>query len=261
MNYLYLQKLIPVKSFVLLSFAVLFLFACHSGKPENNTIAVAATDSSAFKNLINVYKADFGNGVIYINLNFFNGKDVGGYNIHNGLRRNIHGTARKENNNWIVTLAEPGDHPLDGVFTLTFDAGFSQCDGNWKANNTRYAEKNFKLEKITPSEEEGFFNDPTFDFVFVDYSASKSELHFQKDGSCELKLYKRITDSTYADQLITLKGSYQKENDSTIRVTWKANDILPEQSDFVFEYNDQKDDNYHYPIGIHGEDYHFLPVF
>lgn len=251
-----------MKAFSLFSLAVLLLFACHSAQQETKTEVVETTDSTIFKNLINVYTAkDFGNGPIYINLNFFNGKDVGGYNVHNGLRRNIHGTAKKENGNWVVTLSEPGDHPLDGVFTLTFNAGFTSCDGKWIANNAKYAEKTFKLEKADIGADDSNFGGATFDLTFVDYAASKSEIHFNKDGTCELKLYKKITDSTYAEQLVALAGSYQKENDSILKITWKPNDIFPQQSFFTMELDNSEGDKYIFPRGIHGEDYRFLPVF
>ncbi|RFS23324.1 hypothetical protein DVR12_09915 [Chitinophaga silvatica] len=249
---------------ILLLASFLLIQACGNQKQE--TATVTEIDSSAIKNLISVYKGDFGNGPIYITLNFFNGQHVGGYNVHKGLRRNLHGDIKKVKDEWELSLSEPGDHAFDGVFSLIFNHDFNEAKGTWTANNKSMGEKKFKLTKVLTAVNGTYSgisdSTATFNEIFYDYRDSKSEIVFEQDGSCFLKLYPRITDSTYAEQLVSLSGSYKKENDTTLLITWNKNNTFSSPTSiFTVEKGEIEGEEERYVSGIKGEGYHFSVIY
>ncbi|MBS0025777.1 hypothetical protein ACTJJ0_09490 [Chitinophaga sp. 22321] len=212
--------------------ALLLFYACKPAADKKNTAPSANGDSLALGKLPGTYTGDFGGAPIYIILNYANGKNVAGYNVHKGLRRNLRGEMTKENNTWILTLSEPGDHPFDGKFILTFDEQFNNAKGSWKPlNNSTLKEKNLALHRNAENTNENYaMTGNTFNFFLIDNSDSKSDLSFNEDGSCMLQLYEKINDTTYANQMLRIRGTYQKLNDSTLSISWEKNPHFKERT-------------------------------
>jgi hypothetical protein len=210
--------------------AMLLFFACKPAA-EKSTSQPANDDSLALTKLQGTYVGDFGGAPIYVTLNYANGKQVAGYNVHKGLRRNLRGEMKKDNDNWIITLTEPGDHAFDGKFDLTFDHLFAKGKGSWTPlNSTTLKEKTFVLEKSADKATDGYgMQGNTFN-EFLTSTNSKGDLQFGLDGSCLLQLYEKLNDSTYADQMFKIKGTYQKSNDSTLVISWEKNTYFKERT-------------------------------
>jgi hypothetical protein len=236
--------------------AVLLLFyACKPAANTGNEQQPANDDSLALTKLTGTYMGDFGGAPIYVTLNYSNGKQVAGYNVHKGLRRNLRGELKKNNDNWIVTLSEPGDHPFDGKFNLTFDHLFAKAKATWTPlNSTTLKEKSFTLEKSNTTEQQDFgMTGGTFDQFLIEATNNKGDIAFNMDGSCLLQLYEKINDSTFADQLTKIKGTYQKSNDSTLVITWEKNTHFKERTNTckILANNDGVDGSlYQYGIAI-----------
>lgn len=207
---------------------LLLIFACKPAATNTTEQPTANDDTLAVVKLPGTYMGDFGSGNIYITLNYSNGKQVAGYNVHKGLRRNLRGEVKRDNDNWIVTLTEPGDHPFDGKFELTFDHQFAKGKGSWTPlNNTTLKAKSFNLQR---TEDGGGMSGSTFNMFLIESSNNKSDLTFDLDGSCLLQYYPKINDSTFAEQMIKIKGTYQKATDSTVTVNWEKNSLFKERT-------------------------------
>lgn len=191
--------------------------------------------------ILGTYKGDFSGNPIYITINYCSGSKIAGYNTHKGLRRNINGTMKAGNNGWILSLSEPGDHEFDGVFSLTIDTALNKMTGTWAPSNDKsLAKKQLSLTKFDKGDDLGFFQ------------GEHCDLWFKGDGVCILNYYDKINDSTFSAQMVTLRGTWEKQTDSTVQVNWQANPATdkrstlftleasheyakPDNMDFVFE--------------------------
>ncbi|KAA2245090.1 hypothetical protein F0L74_03775 [Chitinophaga agrisoli] len=196
------------------------------------------------------YTGDFAGAPIYITINYANGQHVAGYDIHKGLRRNLHGTLQQTANGWTMALSEPGDHPFDGRFQLAFDTGFHHATGKW-APQTRgtLQEKTFTLHKPDTD------SDPVAGNIF---SGDHCDIFFETDGNCTLNYYERINDSTFAPQLNTLRGSWKNNGNNKITVDWQPNERFGKRNstfDATFDADDKG-----FCTGIVGEGFDFSAV-
>jgi hypothetical protein len=166
-------------------------------------------------NVKGLYKGDFAGDPIYLTVNFSSGKHVAGYNVHKGLRRNLSGYLLQAADGWELVMNEPGDHPFDGTFKLVFDSAFTSAKGEWKPLNTpsNLKEKTFTLSRIQMSDNgtDGIYHDIL--------SGDHSDITFREDGNCIFNYYDKINDSTFAEQMNTIRGTWEKK-DSTLLVTW-----------------------------------------
>jgi len=228
---------------------LLLIFACKPAANNTNEQPAANDDTLAVTKLPGVYMGDFGNGNIYITLNYSNGKQVAGYNVHKGLRRNLRGEVKRDNDNWVVTLTEPGDHPFDGKFALTFDHQFAKGKGTWTPlNNTSLKTKSFDLQRTEQGDYTMTGN--TFSMFLVETDGAKSDFAFDPDGSCLLQYYEKINDSTFAEQMIKVKGTYQKATDSTVTINWEKNTLFKERTNTYKLKGDTDSDGKRYYYGI-----------
>jgi hypothetical protein len=161
-----------------------------------------------------IYKGDFDGNPIYIIINYASGTHVAGYNTHKGLRRNLSGSIKPTTEGWELDLNEPGDHPFDGKFKLAFDTGFASAKGQWNPLNTpsTLKEKQFTLTRteINPNQDEAYF---------YPMDTDHADIVFQQDGNCIFNYYDKINDSTFAEQMNTVRGTWEKK-DSLLLVTW-----------------------------------------
>jgi len=226
--------------------------------PSNHPDTAATTDSVAIAaapteqrspmeaRILGTYKGDFGGSPIYITINYCSGNKIAGYNIHKGLRRNISGGMKTTDKGWILTLAEPGDHEFDGAFSLVIDTALSTVTGSWKpSNNPALSEKRLTLTKF---QQDGNM------LVFL--QGDHCDINFEKDGECTLNYYDKINDSTYSQQMITLRGTWEKQSDSTMLVNWKANTAYDKRST-LFTLTYQVDGDEKYPDALTGDAFKF----
>jgi hypothetical protein len=227
-----------------------FLSECST-----STTKTAATDSTATASVIptgvrGIYKGDFGGSPIYITINYSSDNHVAGYNTHKGLRRNISGTVSQTADGWELDVNEPGDHPFDGKFKLVFDTAFAKVRGQWAPMSTTsgLTEKTFTLSRMV---------DQTGDDMIFNaaMSADHADITFNKDGSCIFNYYDKLTDTTFAQQMNTLRGTWEQK-DSLITVNWQKNEHWGKSSS-VFTV--ERDIENGYNTGVDGEGYHFYP--
>lgn len=240
----------------------LLLFqACKPSAGKEPQETTVTNDSAVLNHVLDTYKGDFGNSSIYITFNYLNGQHIAGYNVHKGLRRNLYGELKKENSNWVLTLSEPADHPFDGKFVLTFDPTFNTAKGTWTPlNDKTLKEKTFELKRNSGHGQDALVaaGSPTFDGFYIEDKFYKSDITFNADGSCLLQLYEQVNDSTIADQMLRIKGTYERVNDTTLHVTWGNNTHFKERTSNVKLNVYQESDGSQYLNGVEFEDLRFV---
>ncbi len=194
---------------------------------------------AAVNKVLGTYRADFGGSPIYITINYTNGLQVAGFNVHKGLRRNLKGELKEKGEDWELQLKEPGDHEFDGAFTLVFDHDFTKAKGTWEPQNTKsLSKKSLALEKI--GQQERTIADG---IVYEIYAGDKCDISFEGDGSCEFNFYRMLPDSTFESQMTTARGTWKQQGEKVF-VTWQ-NDQAFGKRDSQFDikfYSDTAED-------------------
>ncbi|WP_143097933.1 hypothetical protein [Chitinophaga sp. CF118] len=237
----------------------IFLFSeCSS---SGNTQTPATTDSTTVVvpqtvSIQGTYKGDFGGSPIYITINYISGKHIAGYNVHKGLRRNLSGTIQQAGDGWELLLNEPGDHAFDGKFKLLFDADYATAKGQWNPLNTPSSlkEKKFTLsrEKVQSYDDADFMADIT-------YQADHADIKFNSDGSCIFNYYDKISDSAFAQQMNTVRGTWERKA-SNIMINWQKNEHISKPSS-VFEIIYEDYEGKQVMSNIQGEGFEFRMAF
>lgn len=204
-----------------------------------------------------LYKGDFAGDPIYLTINFSSGKHVAGYNVHKGLRRNISGTIQQTASGWELVMNEPGDHPFDGIFKLVFDSAFTSAKGEWKPLNTpsTLTEKQFTLTRTKATND----NDDDDISNYYTLGGDHCDISFQKDGSCIFDYYDKINDSTFAEQMNTVRGTWERK-DSAILVTWHKTAQWNKDKSVFTIYKDGLE-GFEGMMTVTGEGYEFTPSF
>jgi hypothetical protein len=207
-----------VKYFIGACLSAFMFVACNNA---NSSTPAQTADSTKVKSdtplVIGLYKGDFSGSPVYITINYARGQHVAGYNVHNGLRRNLSGTIMPSGDGFEVVLNEPGDHPYDGHFKLAFNKDFTTASGTWTPVNTSLKDKSLSVERQKNLYEDG-------DGVPGSFDGDHSDITFDADGSCTLNYYDKTSDSTYAGQMITVRGTWgRKDKDSVVTVNWQGN--------------------------------------
>jgi hypothetical protein len=225
-GFYYFTKNYPVKYLIQVCICAALFSACHSSTTSNT----ATTDSTVVKKttdinypLLGVFKGDFDGKPIYITVNYAQNGHIAGYNIVNGLRRNLSGNFQFTNNGYEVFLSEPGDHPFDGKFAMHLDNDAQKGTSIWTPlNTTTLKEKSFSLEKVKKES-----LDPNDNFIDFDLAGDHRDITFGKDGSVVLNYYDMRPDSSsYAEQMNTITGTWEKKGDS-ITVIWQKKTDQP----------------------------------
>lgn len=261
-----------MKYFIAASVCLAFFCSCKDTSDKTKTTtttATAATDDGptavAFAgspaetpseiptdSIIGIYKGDFGGSPIFITINFAGGKHVAGYNVHKGLRRNLSGTIKHTDNEWLVEMSEPGDHSFDGKFRLKFNEALTSASGTWTPSNTptTLKEKQFRIERqINP-----LSND--FEYGMEYLYADHADISFKNDGSVVFNYYDKINDSTFAQQMNTVRGTWDKK-DNVITVNWQKNEKWGKTSSSFNIHTNKTEDGDPYPPEVFGEGYEF----
>lgn len=217
--------------------AILLLLAFVSCKTKNTEASLTAADSAANQklfipsyavtNLAGTYTGNFDNGYITIVLNYISGKNVSGYNLHKGTRRNINGTLQQQANGFKFELKEPGDNPFDGVFDFTIDTTRFSLNGIWiPFDSLKTKSKTLSLTK-QPKKATDNYEDELGTWVPATGTYNTdTTLEFSSEGTCEYKFYASPGDST--SQVNSVKGNYITVKDSVL-IEWQKNSFTPAQ--------------------------------
>ncbi len=188
---------------VLFFAAVAFLVSCgNKSKQNNSTNNTSDSTSSESTSIETDYKTDsllgeyiggFGNSTIIIAINYINGKNVSGYNILKGNRRNIKGEIENKGAYFQFTLNEPGGDPYDGTFHFSIDTNTRSLEGTWspfdsvKVKPKRYklAKRVFKHETIQGYAGMWYLNDLTVNFKKDKTGVAKGFWWNEKSASSE----------------------------------------------------------------------------
>lgn len=214
--------------------ALLCFISCKTKTTETTlTSADSAANQKLFiptyavNNFEGTYSGSFDQGYITIALNYINGKNVSGYNLHKGIRRNINGTLQQEANGFKFFLKEPGDNPFDGTFEFTIDTLKFAINGMWiPFDSTKTKSKSLALLKqpkkttVNYDEELGMWVPATGTY------STDTTLDFSPEGICEYKFYATPGDST--SQATSVKGNYILVKD-TVLIEWQKNSFTPAQ--------------------------------
>ena len=209
-----------------------------SSPPVSDSTVVAVSNQA--DSLIGLYKGDFDGKKIYITINYAKNNHLAGYNVLNGLRRNVSGSYKIVDNGFDVTLSEPGDHPYDGKFTIHFSVNDRKGNGKWTPlNNSSLKAKTFDLAKVSLTGGNGI----SFEYDYP-LAGDHRDILFAKDGSCTLNYYEMHSDSTFAQQMITVRGNWEQKGDSVL-VTWeKRNDITLPATIYSIQFEGEGDERF-----------------
>lgn len=215
-------------------FLLIALSACNS---KNGDIAASGQDSATAQKIFmpqyavnrfeGEYKGSFDQGFITIVLNYVNGRNVSGYNLHKGMRRNINGTVQAGSGAYSFVLKEPGDNPFDGTFEFTIDTATFNLSGKWTPNDpSKTSAKTLALQKQA-NKSNNNMEDQLGTWVPASGTYSTdTTLDFSADGICEYKFYATPGDST--SQINSVKGNYIVSRD-TLVIEWQKNAFTPAQ--------------------------------
>ena len=239
----------------LVSFIVIcFLFSCNSA---TNTADATSADSTAtsgekfyiptyaVSKLQGTYTGSFDKGFITIVLNYIEGRNVSGYNLHKGLRRNINGILSESGGKFYFELKEPGDNPFDGIFKFSIDTSTMAVTGLWTPlDSTKTSAKQLALTRKPNVTDEDYSQ---FLGSWVPATANYGTdtlLQFDMQGTCSYDFYQSPGDST--SQVISVKGNYVQNKD-TILIEWQKNQYIPDQKMKLILYRKKiKQDDYEY---------------
>lgn len=141
--------------------------------------------------------------MITIVLNYVSGRNVSGYNLHKGLRRNINGVLSENGNKFDFELKEPGDNPFDGNFRFSIDTSNFDLTGWWKPfDSTKTVSKQLALKRKQDSQED-YMNQLGIWIPASGTYAADTLLQFDAKGTCEYNFYEKPGDSTA--QMISVK--------------------------------------------------------
>ncbi|AFD05598.1 hypothetical protein [Solitalea canadensis] len=247
------MKLLNKTLLIAFPFLLCLTVACSSDK-KDKVIDKPTKLSIDGQKLKGTYKGDFGGSPIYITLNYLSANNVAGYNVHKGLRRNIHGVIKKgDNDTYVLMLSEPGDNEFDGTFSITLQPDFMSANGEWKPNSSGLKEKQFTLSKVVINQ------DDEFDPIGSGYElmGEHSDVSFDNDGTCVLNYYEKINDSTFVQQMNTLKGTWEKDGDK-VRVNWQPNQQFNKRTTiFEIKYYTEEGTGEKRPTTIEGDGFEF----
>lgn len=217
-----------------------------SSPPVSDSAAVAVLNPA--DTLIGLYTGDFDGKKIYITINYARNNHLAGYNVHLGLRRNVSGSYKFVDNGIDIILNEPGDHPFDGKFTINLSSDATKGTGNWvPLNSTTLKSKTFSLTRVSVAAG----NDNSFEYDYA-LSGDHRDIKFSKDGSVTLNYYDMLPDSTFAQQMNTVRGTWEKKGDVLI-VNWqKRSDIPTPPSEYSITYEGEGENRF--PTGVETAD-------
>lgn len=214
---------------------LLLCFLSCKTKSTSNTLSTADSAANqklfipayAVNNFEGTYAGNLDQGLITIVLNYISGKNVSGYNLHKGLRRNINGSLQPDANGYKFILKEPGDNPFDGTFAFTIDTLKFSLNGVWTPNDTlKTRSKTLSLQKQPKKVTDNFDDQMGMWVPATGTFSTDTTLEFFTEGTCEYKFYATPGDST--SQVSLVKGNFILVKD-TVLIEWQKNSFTPAQ--------------------------------
>ena len=205
--------------YVLLIF-ILFIGVSCANKQQSDSLSNQSPDMQAdvmnvgklfdTQLLVGEYVGRFGkNNTLILSINYISGKNVSGYNVVKGKRRNVKGFLTEENNQYKFELNEPGSDPTDGSFVFYINPETFIAEGVWTPNNnSTLSSKEFKLEKrsaLKDSEVAGYW------YLYG------LRLELKTDGSC---IYQGWNEN--GELMEEVKGTWV-EKDKKLTIDWAKN--------------------------------------
>lgn len=253
----------PLKS---ISFILLFTFlfssliSCKSKESKRDKSHYTTSEEylSSLGNfnmdtLKGIYTGDFAGSDIRLVIKYISNKHAVGYDVHNGLQRNLSGTVAIKENTIELVLSEPGDNEFDGVFYLNINKENFEAEGYWQSTSGKISKKHFVLHHLNIFDQETVDEDGNIRAVtltsgnFSDYfyhvTDSIGELEFSNDGICIYKYYPHEDEFERKEQLISFKGSWTLK-DNTVVIVWQKNNVFPNKKS-TFKINRDKDTDIH----------------
>lgn len=217
--------------------SALLLLGIVSCKTRTTETTLSASDSAANRKLFipayavynfeGTYAGNFDQGLITIVLNYISGKNVSGYNLHKGVRRNINGSLQADGDGFSFILKEPGDNPFDGTFIFRVDTVQFSLKGTWTPNDSSKTKSKTLALQRQPKKSTANFDDQLG--IWVPASGTyntDTTLEFFPEGTCEYKFYATPGDST--SQVSSVKGNFIQTKD-TVLIEWQKNTFTPLQ--------------------------------
>jgi hypothetical protein len=234
---------------------VITLVSCNQSRSAEQTSSAKLVSINempvAAEKIQGTYSGDFKGSPIAITFRYISGNRISGYNIHNGLKRNIIGSISLEGGGLHIQVNEPGTNPYDGRFDLLIDTGSWTGKGKWVPfKKGEEAAFSFTRHQIASG---------SIYSVFVDSLQNSIEL--KEDGSCVYNVLQN--DSLSTAQQVTVRGNYKILQDSTVLIYWQKNDLFVSQkSTFkLYRIPYEGEENDEYPIyGLKGEGKEFAQL-
>lgn len=233
---------------------VLLLASCQpSGQNPPATPGVATFTDYDYRRLEGIYQGDFGGaGDIRIILRHVTEKQAVGYNVHQGLKRNLSGTVRHTDSGIVLELHEPGDNPFDGTFILVTDTAAARMKGRWTpANRKELGEKSFTLVRsvVSSGGEEAYSQ---YEYM----SDTTGDFNFQPDGLVIYRYYPVDSSGKKAEQYLEIKGNWREDSGRYI-IDWQPNTVFPGNRSSFRKMRYSDDNEYFY---LEGEGRRIEPV-
>lgn len=213
------------------------LLSC-GGKTETapSPAADVAAPASPFdtKNFEGEYVGAFGDGHIVLVLSYVQGKNVSGYNVHKGLRRNLKGSLTETDGEYRFVLNEPGDNKFDGTFDFTLNPDDFTGKGSWNPNDKAATKaKTFTLkERVRDSSED----------QFTGYWDGAEMLLIKPDGIAEMEYWEPVPGKEDESEPRTLRGQWMAEG-KTVTIEWPKNPYNHGEK-YVLELSENEDGYY-----------------
>lgn len=211
-----------------------------------------------------IYIGPFGGSPITIVLTYLNENKAIGYNVHQGLQRNLVGSVKMKENEVEFVLEEPGDNPYDGIFTFSIDKKSFKLRGKWESISGKISTKSYLLSKNRRENEDSkFYMDVEQKITRQNLSdyfgfcrSINDELEFKDDGIVLYNHYP-ILNGKVSQQFEQIKGNWTLERGDVIEISWQENKVFPSRKS---RYLINKNEEYGYYI-LKGDTSIFEPNF
>jgi hypothetical protein len=239
--------------FFIAFFGIALLVACkQASTPEVKTDSLINTGvndlvlNTSFEvgQLKGLYNGIFDGTPISISINYVSGKNVSGYNVHKGLKRNMRGSLEPFGSQIKLVMDEPGNNKYDGHFELFIDTASFAGKGTWQPkNDSTLKTKDFSFTK---NKEQGY------NYIVSTWSDTLNRsIELKNDGSAIFSYY--TGKGTPQEQLQNIGGNWQQKSDSIV-VFWQPNTIFPgRRSSFIIMKEKYEGDSIPYITGLKGE--------
>lgn len=216
----------------------LVLLSCGND-PAPETEAPAETGDTSivshafdFDTLRGMYAGNFGGPELRLVITYASEGHATGFNSVKGLQRNISGKVTPKGQTIELELAEPGDHPNDGVFHLSVNRETLDMTGTWKPNDPKLKAKSFRLGRIVRPEDESELTAGTFANHFYSVNDSLGRIYFQSNGLCSYEYLNGAADDEIT-QTESFSGTWSYRS-GRLTIEWEENPVFPSRkSSFI----------------------------